>query len=64
MAKKNTDQEIRLSICLPEDVAKRLKLVAVNQNLAASDVVVRLLDRYLPRSDAPAKKKKPDIPYA
>ncbi len=64
MAKKSTGEKNRLSICLPEDVAKRLKLVAVNQNRAASDVVTELLDRYLPHLEVRETKKKTKIPYA
>jgi hypothetical protein len=64
MAKKSTGEKNRLSVCLPEDVAERLKLVALRQNRAASDVVTELLDRYLPRSEASETKKKTKIPYA
>ena len=62
MAKNNTGEKDRLSIYLPENVARRLKLTAVSQNRSASDVVAELLNRYLPNLEVREKKK--NIPYA
>ncbi len=63
MATKSPDEKNRLTVYLPENVAKRLKLVAVSQNRPASDVVADLLDRYLPHSEVRETKKKKKIPY-
>ncbi len=63
MAKKATDEKNRLTIYLPEGVAKRLKLAAVNQNRAASDVAAELLDKYLPHLEV-RQTKKTQIPYS
>lgn len=61
MAKNKTGEKDRLSIYLPEDVARRLKLTAVSQNRTASDVVAELLRRHLPHLEVREKK---NIPYA
>ena len=49
MAKKSSNEGNRLTLYLPEDVAERLKLAAVSQNRAASDVAAELLEKHLPR---------------
>ncbi len=54
------DEKIPLTIQLPQQIAARLKSVATNQNQPASDVVVALLDRHLPRLQ---EEKKGTIPY-
>jgi len=64
MANEIPDDKNRLTIELPENLAHRLKLAAANQKRAASDVVLALLDRHLPRLDAPGKKKGGFIPYS
>jgi len=61
MTAKTPDAKIRLTIHLPESVAARLELAAKNQRQAAADVVVALLEKYLPRLDTGKKKQ---IPYA
>ena len=61
MATKNPDEKNRLTIDLPEDLAKRLMLAATTRKRPASDVVAELLDRYLPHLAVHEKKKK--IPY-
>lgn len=63
MATKNPDEQNRLTIDLPEDLAKRLMLAAATRKRAASDVVAELLDRYLPHLEARGKKKT-EIPYS
>jgi predicted transcriptional regulator len=63
MATKTPDEKNRLTIYLPEDLARRLKLVAVSQNKAASNVVAELLDKYLPRLEIQEQKDKKKIPY-
>ena len=63
MATKNPDEKNRLTIDLPEDLAKRLKLAAATRKRAASDVVAELLDRYLPHLEVRGKKKT-EIPYS
>lgn len=63
MAGKSTGEKIGLSVYLPADVARRLKLTADHQNRSASEVVAELLDRHLPRLQAD-EKKKGNIPYA
>jgi hypothetical protein len=63
MTTKNADEKNRLTIYLPEDLARRLKLVAVSQNKAASNVVAELLDRHLPRLEVREQKAKKKIPY-
>ena len=64
MPKKSPGKKTALTIYLPEDVAKRLKLAAERQKRAASDVATQLLDAYLPRLEAGEKKKKANIPYS
>ncbi len=65
MATKSRDEDCRLVINLPEDVAKRLELASARQNRPASDVVAELLNRHLPHLQASeAKKKKRNIPYS
>ena len=63
MAKKDLDEKDRLTIYLPADVAQRLKLVAVSQKRAASDVVAEMLDKHLPHLEVRETKKGPKIPY-
>ena len=63
MAKESKGESARLTIYLPEDLARRLKLAAVTQNRAASDVVAELLDRHLPHLEVRETKKKTQIPY-
>ena len=64
MATKSSDEKNRLTIYLPEDVAKRLKLAAVNQKRAASDVAAELLDKHLPHLEVrETRKKATKIPY-
>jgi hypothetical protein len=63
MAKKDPDEGGRLTIYLPGDVARRLKLVAVSLNRAASDVVAEMLDKHLPHLEVRETKKGPKIPY-
>jgi predicted DNA-binding protein len=63
MPERNSDQENRLIIDLPEDLAKRLKLAATRQNRSAARVVVELLDRHLPRVEVHDPRKK-NIPYS
>lgn len=64
MAKKATDEKARFVLYLPEDLAKRLKLAAVNQNRAACDLAAELLDRHLPRAKVHQAKNLKKIPYA
>ena len=45
-----------LTIRLPETVAKRLHLAATRTKRSPADVVLEMLDRNLPRLDAPAKR--------
>ena len=53
-------EKILLTLQLPQQVAARLQSVATQQNRPASEVVIALLDRNLPRADAGKKGK---IPY-
>ncbi len=62
MAKEDPHEEAKLTICLPEGLAQRLKLAAARQNRAPADVAAELLDRHLPRLEVPETKKK-NIPY-
>ncbi len=64
MTKQGSFETHRLTIDLPEGVAKRLKLAAVRQQRAASDVVAELLDRHLPHLEDRGPKKGGAIPYA
>lgn len=64
MAAKTPDQQNRLTIYLPDDVARRLKLAAANQKRAASEVAAELLAKHLPHLDVREKSKKTNIPYA
>jgi len=61
MPAKSPGEKIPLTIHLPGSVAQRLELAAANQRRAAADVVVALLEKYLPRLDSGKKKQ---IPYA
>ena len=54
------DQKIPLTLQLPKQIAERLKSLATTQDRPASDVVVALLDRHLPRLQ---EEKKGTIPY-
>ena len=54
------DEKIQLTVQLPKQIAMRLKSAATNQNRPASDVVIALLDRHLPRLQT---EKKGTIPY-
>ncbi|NQU25272.1 MAG: hypothetical protein HQ567_28640 [Candidatus Nealsonbacteria bacterium] len=54
------NEKIAITVELPQQVALRLKSAATNQNRPATDVVVALLDRHLPRLQA---EKKGTIPY-
>jgi len=51
-----------LTIYLPEELAKRLQVAATAQSRNAADLVLDVLDRYLPRKTEETKKGK--IPYA
>ncbi len=63
MATKSSSEENRLTIDLPEDVARRLKLAAITRRRTVSGLVVELLDKHLPHVDAGGKKKT-NIPYS
>jgi len=60
MSTGKPDEKIALTVQLPQQVALRLKSAATNQNRPATDVVVALLDRHLPRLQS---EKKGTIPY-
>jgi predicted transcriptional regulator len=62
MADKTPTGKIPLTIYLPEELARRLQAAATAQNRNAADLVVNLLERYLPRKTEETKKGK--IPYA
>ena len=62
MATKSSSEENRLTIDLPEDVARRLKLAATTRRRAVSDMVIELLDKHLPHAEGGEKKK--NIPYS
>ena len=60
MAKENAGDKETLLIHLPEAVAKRLKLAVTRTNRPASELVVDILDRNLPRLEDPKKL----VPYS
>jgi predicted DNA-binding protein len=64
MAKQDLEEKDRLTIYLPGDVAKRLKLLAVSRKRAASEIVAELLDRHLPHLEVRESGPKGKIPYA
>ena len=59
MAEEKTKETQVLTICLPEILAKRLKLAATRTNRSPAETVLDILDRNLPRLDAQAKR----VPY-
>jgi hypothetical protein len=63
MRKEDPDEKDRLTIYLSGEVAQRLKLAAVSQKRAASDIVAEMLDRHLPRLEARGATRGPKIPY-
>jgi predicted transcriptional regulator len=62
MADKSASGKIPLTIYLPEELARRLQAAATAQSRNAAELVVGVLDRYLPRKTEESKKGK--IPYA
>jgi hypothetical protein len=60
MAEEEKKAKQVLVIQLPEDLAKRLELAATRASRSPTETVLDLLDRNLPRLNAPAKR----IPYA
>jgi hypothetical protein len=56
MAADNAGQQERLTISLPEELAKRLKLAATRAQRPAAEVVVEILQRSLPRLESATKR--------
>jgi hypothetical protein len=60
MAEPKTPDSIPITINLPMELARRLKLATDTQKRTAPEVILELLERHLPRTDGP---KKGSIPY-
>ena len=63
MVEQRTSGKVPLNLQVPAEVAIRLKVAAETQRRTAADLVVDLLDRYLPRLPT-AESKKGSIPYS
>ena len=61
MAERSPTEKYPVTLQLSPDIARRLMLAAEAQKRPAADVVVDLLDRFLPRADS---GKKGVIPYS
>ncbi len=61
MAERSPADRLPLNLSLSPDLARRLMQAAEARKRSTAEVVLDLLDRYLPQADAGGKK--PKIPY-